>query len=130
MSNTVQIKNEQLYGLVEAVNQLLSMPVGVRVGMRLRAMARALESQHKDVDEVRRELVTKFALRDEAGEMIYLDDNKERVKVGVGFESEWAELMSLTFDCPTLQASQLDGLNVTGSLLLGLGDALIDDLGE
>ena len=130
MSNTVQIKNEQLYGLVEAVNQLLSMPVGVRVGMRLRAMARALESQHKDVDDVRRGLVTKFALRNETGEMIYLDDNKERVKVVGGFEMEWAELMSLTFDCPTLQASQLDGLNVTGSLLLGLGDALIDDLGE
>lgn len=128
--STVQIKNEQLHGIIESINQLLAMPVGVRVGMRLRAMARALEGQHKDVDEVRRELVIKHALRDESDEMIYLDDAKTKVQVGTGFDSEWQELMGLTFDCPTLQASHLDGLNVTGALLLGLGDALVDDLGE
>jgi hypothetical protein len=127
---TVQIKNEQLHGLVNAINQLLTMPVSVRVGMRLRAMARALEGQHKDVEDVRRELVIKHAQRGEDGEMIYLDTNQTQVKVSEGLEPEWNELMDLTFECPTIQASLLDGLNVTGLLLLGLGDALVDDLGE
>lgn len=130
MTNTIQIKNEQLHSLIESINQLLTMPVSVRVGMRLRAMARALEGQHKDVDEVRRGLVLKHVQRDEGGEMIYLNAEQTQVKVSEGFEPEWNELMSLTFECPTLQASALNGLNVTGLLLMGLGDALVDDLGE
>lgn len=127
MNNAV-IKNEQLSRLIEAINQLLTMPVGVRVGMRLRAMARALEGQHRDVEEVRKELVRKHALRDERGEIRYLDEAQTQVRVDSGFEPEWQELMSLTFECPTVAASLLDGLNVTGALLLGLGDALVDDL--
>ncbi len=124
------MKNVDILTANPALAQLAQEKLPIGAGIKIRRLVRQMTQAEADILEERQALLEKHAKRDEAGEMIFIDDARTQVSVEPGFALDWQALLNLdadiTIDRP-LRPQDLDGIQVAPALLMALGDLLTDE---
>lgn len=132
------MNNADVLAANEALARLAQEKLPIGAGIKIRRLARQLTEATGDIDEARKQLLEQYAKRKppinpddpkDLGEMVYIDDARTQVAVKPEFAPEWNALMALDADIKVdrpLRVKDLDGIQITPSILFGLGE-LLDD---
>lgn len=110
---------------VAALQQLLTKPVAVGLGLKLRRITRAIDQQITDLDAERVRIIELHVQRNGTGPV---GEDKDPAGWAKASE-EFGSLMALDFEVDAIHASELQNLmDLPGQTFVDLGDLLVDDL--
>lgn len=111
--------------MVAALQELLTKPVAVGLGLKLRRITRAIDQQITDLDAERQRIIELHVQSNGAGPVDYDKDPAGWTKANGDFN----DLMALDFELDAIHASELQNLmDLKGQIYVDLGDLLVDDL--
>ena len=127
MSEKLLLTNGQTIAASQALAVLVKVKRPMLGALKMRQLARLVNTQIEDYDAERRKLLDAHGDRDETGKLkekdgqvLFADDAAR-----AAFAADFAELLAATWECPVkLTVKDFGGLDVEPELLLALGDLL------
>lgn len=130
----VKIKNDHLLQLNSAVAAMASLKLPPKTALKVKKLHRTVSAHTEDVDAVRKEIVERYAEKDENGKPKPGDkvDGNETVRIAPDkmeeFKAAMKELGEQEFEVPvTLTLEEFGPDPIAPNVLILLGDVLKDD---
>ncbi|MDP9348040.1 MAG: hypothetical protein M3P24_02710, partial [Gemmatimonadota bacterium] len=129
------LTHQELSGMLRGAQEILQEKLPVALALKLRQVVRTLQPHARDAEELEREIVVRYAVKDEAGNPLPVLDADGAPQPGlvrvIDPEAAHRELRELAL-CPVevevepIPAGELEaaGLHVSGAAILALGDLL------
>ncbi len=125
----------ELVAMLRGTEEILQERLPVSLALRLRQVVRALQPHAKDAEELEREIVLRYAVKDAAGDPVPVLDGEGAPQPGMvqvtDPEAAHRELRELALctvqvEVEPISAGELEaaGLHVSGAAILGLGELL------
>ena len=126
----------ELVAMLRGTEEILQERLPVALALRLRQVARALLPHAKDAEELEREIVLRYAVKDAAGNPMPVLDGEGAPQPGMvqvtdaaAAHRELRELAECTVqvEVEPISAAELEaaGLRVSGAAIVGLGELLV-----
>ncbi|MEZ4558745.1 MAG: hypothetical protein R3A10_07925 [Caldilineaceae bacterium] len=130
---SITMANKDIAMAHEALLALAQMRVPTQTAMKVRRLARAVGPIAEDMQEERRKLIRQHGDLDEHGEVQSDDAGKILFKTDddrEAFTAAMKELLDLqtTLELQPLRATEIGVKEIQPSVLVALGDLLVDDL--
>ena len=126
----------ELVAMLRGTEEILQERLPVSLALRLRQVVRALQPHAKDAEELEREIVLRYAVKDDAGNPVPVLDGEGAPQPGMvqvtDPEAAHRELRELALctvqvEVEPVSAAELEaaGLRVSGAAIVGLGELLV-----
>ena len=126
----MQATNAEVIRAFQALRQIGEVKLPPRGALQVRRLARVLEPLAKDVEEVRRDLLKRYAVLDENGEVAFNEKTGVQFDPGKAqeFRREEAELLGSTVEVTIrLRLEHLGEETIPGGTLVNLGPFFEDE---
>lgn len=132
----VSVQNGQLEQIMAGLGEVVKIKLPASAALKVRRTVRAVTDHMKDVEEVRKAILDRHTKKDEEGNPVAgeREGTVQLVSV-VEFAEEYSELMEHTVELEPIRlswlakdADALDKLELEPSVLINLGDLLIEDV--
>jgi len=123
----MEAKNSEIITAFEALREMAEVYLPVSGALKVRRIAKELQNRVEEVEEVRKQLVTKYGAKDENGEVIVLENGAAQIEDIEGFSREYKELMEISSSYDTvLTKEDLGSGEVKVQTVIKLGPWLED----
>jgi len=123
----MEAKNSEIITAFEALREMAEVYLPVSGALKVRRIAKELQNRVEEVEEVRKQLVTKYGAKDENGEVIVLENGVAQIEDMEGFSREYKELMEISSSYDTvLTKEDLGSGEVKVQTVIKLGPWLED----
>jgi len=123
----MEAKNSEIITAFEALREMAEVYLPVSGALKVRRIAKELQNRVEEVEEVRKQLVTKYGAKDENGEVIVLENGAAQIEDMEGFSREYKELMEISSSYDTvLTKEDLGSGEVKVQTVIKLGPWLED----
>jgi hypothetical protein len=131
-----KMTNKELLDGLSALLKICELKLPLKTGLKIRSMARSLNHLAQDIEAERQKLIEEFALKDDGGKPVIVDvgNGVGRYEFAdlAGYSQAYNELMSLPAEGQPapLKEQELGNLEIEPSVLVLLGDLLVEDSGD
>lgn len=124
-------KNYEILNAIEAFKELVAIKLPTKVSWNVTKNVKKIESSFKDYLECENEILKKYALTDENGNLRLDEQNQPKFPPNNidKYNKERNELLQCedTIDILTINLSDLEGKNISAATLLNLEFMIIED---
>lgn len=136
MSDTVNLKNQDVPEALNALQELGKLKVNARAALSIRGIVKTLRDRKEDLEEVQKQITERYTEKDAEGNPVPgTEEGTVRITNFREFLEEVGELQEQTLEVqPVLlswfakDAAALDKLDVEPNVFIALGDLLIADV--
>lgn len=123
----MEAKNNEVIAAFEALREMAEVYLPVSGALKVRRIAKELQSRVEEIEEVRKQLVTKYGTKDENGEVAVLENGAAQIEDMEGFSREYKELMEISSSYDTVLTKEDMGTSeVKVQTIIRLGPWLED----